>query len=68
MYANYRVTILEISSNISDRKCAGMTDDLPEMEMYGDLKRRAEDRQECSWVARDLPYGRTLKKKKWKNL
>ena len=45
------------------RKRIGTIDELMENKQYGDLKRRAEDRQRVESLAtRDLPCGRTLKK------
>ncbi len=44
------------------RKRLGMIDDLLEKVPYEVLKRRAENRQEWSLAAGDLPDGRTLKK------
>ncbi len=38
-----------------------MIDALLEKKRYGDFKRRAEDRQQQSFTAKDLPSGRTLK-------
>ena len=46
------------------KRIYGMIDELMENKQYGDLKRRAEDRQGWRvWLPGTTPCGRTLKKK-----